>query len=57
MKSRWEAGVDALESRYSGWWSNSDGSAGEGVVMVMVEVGVVSFSERMCFFQWQRWNV
>ena len=57
MKSRWEAGVDAHESRYSGWWSNSDGSAGEGVVMVMVEVGVVSFSERMCFFQWQRWNV
>ena len=30
MKSRREAGVGAHESRYSDWWSGSDGGGGDG---------------------------
>ena len=52
MDSRWEAGDDTHQSRYSGWWK------GSGVVglMVMMEVGVVSFSEAM-YCRWRRWSV
>ena len=30
MKSRWEVGVDAHESRYFGWWVGSGASGGDG---------------------------
>ena len=30
MKSGWEAGVNAHESRYLGWWSGSSGSESDG---------------------------
>ena len=43
-KSRWEAGVDAYERRYSGWWSGSGGGGGDDDA----RDGVVSFSEGRC---------
>ena len=30
MKSEWEAGINALESRYFGWWSGSSGCESDG---------------------------
>ena len=30
MKSGWQAGIDAHESRYFGWWSDSSGSGSDG---------------------------
>ena len=30
MRSGWEAGVNAHESRYLGWWSGSSGSESNG---------------------------
>ena len=40
MKSRWEAGADAHQSRYFGWWVVVVAVG----VMVVVGVGVTSFS-------------
>ena len=30
MDSRWEAGDDAHQSRYTGWWKGSGGGGGDG---------------------------
>ena len=30
MKSGWEAGINAHESRYFGWWGGSSGSESDG---------------------------
>ena len=30
MKSRWEGGVDAHESRYFGWWGGSGDAGSNG---------------------------
>ena len=30
MKPGWQAGIDAHESRYFGWWSGSSGSGSDG---------------------------
>ena len=30
VKSRWEAGFDAHESRYFGWWTGSGGGRSDG---------------------------